>query len=69
MSPKSGPYNLSGTWGGVMGDVINGKYHFSLSQWLHIRERYELMDFVVTSADHQELALTPQMPKVDMGNL
>ena len=24
MLPKAGPYNMSGEWGGVMGDVING---------------------------------------------
>ena len=24
MIPKAGPYNMSGEWGGVMGDVING---------------------------------------------
>lgn len=67
--PKSGPYNLSGTWSGVMGDVVNGKYPLSLSQWYYISERYGLLDFVTTAADHQELALTPQPPEVDTGEI
>merc|ERR1712154_345821 len=33
-SPKSGPYNLSGTWGGVMGDVVTKKFDLSLSGWV-----------------------------------
>ena len=31
MLPKAGPYNMSGEWGGVMGDVINGYAQFNPS--------------------------------------
>ena len=49
--PKSGPFNMSGTWGGVMGGVINGEYDTSLSAWYWIYSRVELLSFapVVTS--------------------
>ena len=45
LSPKSGPFNLSGTWSGVMGDVINGEYDMSLSAWYWIDNRKELLSF------------------------
>ena len=45
LGPKSGPFNLSGTWGGVMGGVINGEYDLSLSAWYWIFARCELLSF------------------------
>ena len=30
VEPLSGPFNLSGIWGGAMGSVVNGEYHISL---------------------------------------
>ena len=65
--PKSGPYNLSGVWGGVFGSVVNGLHTMSLSQWYYIYERNDLCDFVITTADYRHLALTPQPPEVDTG--
>lgn len=65
--PISGPFNASGTWGGVMGDVINGKFDLSLSQWIWNIERQDLLDFVITSSNWLQLALTPQLPEVDTG--
>ncbi len=66
VAPIEGPFNLSGTWGGVMGGVINGDYHFSLCLWTYKYERNSLMDFVQTSlSDYLLLALTPQPAKVD----
>ena len=44
--PKAGPFNLSGTWGGVMGDVINKKYDMSVTIWMWNIERHELAQFV-----------------------
>jgi hypothetical protein len=37
--PKSGPYNLSGEWGGIMGSVVNRKYDFCLSAWSWLADR------------------------------
>ena len=67
LSPISGPFNLSGEWGGVMGDVVTGKYQMSLSQWYYIRERNDILDFVSTTSDQEMLALTPQPTAVDIG--
>ena len=61
LGPKSGPFNLSGTWGGVMGGVINGEYDLSLSAWYWIFARCELLSFapvirsrysILRSVDH-----------------
>ena len=65
--PISGPFNLSGVWGGAMGNVVNGDYHVSLSQWVWTANRYGLLDFVSTSTNAVVLALTPQPPEVDPG--
>ena len=67
VAPISGPFNKSGTWGGVMGGIINGDYMISLCQWVWNYERYGLVDFVSTSADANLLALTPSQPQVDLG--
>ena len=34
--PVSGPANVSGKWGGVVGKVNSGLYPFSLAQWLNM---------------------------------
>ena len=65
--PISGPYNSSGVWGGVMGDVINRKYHLSLSMWVWNVERTDLIDFSPVLSNFYQLALTPQPPPVDTG--
>ena len=46
MSPKSGPFNISGEWGGVMGNVILGNYDVSVNYWIMALQRMELMDHV-----------------------
>ena len=39
VTPKSGPYNRSGVWGGVMGGVVNGQFDMSLSAWQWVYNR------------------------------
>ena len=46
MIPKSGPFSINGTWGGIMGDVINKKYDMSISSWKWNMERHPLGQFV-----------------------
>jgi hypothetical protein len=46
--PKSGPYNRSGNWAGLMVGIINAKYDMSLSAWIRTTERYDIMSFVLT---------------------
>ena len=67
VTPIDGPANRSGTWGGAMGSVVNGEYHISLSQWVWLIGRYELLDFVSTTPSFVCLALTPSPPEIDFG--
>ena len=42
LKPKSGPYNSTESeWTGVMGQVVNGKHHICLTQWIMNPPRYE----------------------------
>ena len=65
--PKSGPFNISGTWGGVMGDVIHKKYDLSLSDWFWDNERNELLQFVGTNMNSVVLVMKPHYSEVDFG--
>ena len=65
--PKFGPFNLSGIWHGVMGGVVNGDFHVSLSQWTWNLPRRDILDFVTVYTERMILALTPRQPEVDMG--
>ena len=44
VAPKSGPFNINGTWGGVMGAVVNGDYDFSMSIWASTVDRESLLE-------------------------
>ena len=50
-----------------MGEVVNGKYVFSLSAWVWTIERNTFLDFVPTVRDKQVLMLIPEPPKIDPG--
>ena len=63
---KTGPYNLSGDWTGVMGDVVEGKYPLSLSAWSWMIERNGFLDFVPIIKENLLLSIVPQQPKVDL---
>jgi hypothetical protein len=60
------PYNLSGNWSGVMGDVVKGKYPISLSAWSWMPERNYFLDFVPIIKENFVLSIVPQQPKVDL---
>ena len=36
----------NGTWGGVLGGVVNGDFDASFSLWAWTSERYDLLDFI-----------------------
>jgi hypothetical protein len=61
------PYNLSGEWGKVMGNVINAKYDPSLGEWNWWIERYELLSFVNIITDQSILLWTPMDRQIDFG--
>ena len=66
--PEEGtPFNMSGTWVGVMGDVMFGKYPVSINIWSSFPERNELLDLVPFSSDRAVLILAPQLVKMDAG--
>jgi hypothetical protein len=62
-----GPYNISGVWKGVMGDVVAGRYPISLSSWRWLIIRDPLVDFVPIVKDKAVLAVIPKPPEVDPG--
>ena len=65
--PKSGPLNLSGEWGGVMGNVVNGRFDMSMSPWLMGIERHELLQFALVIKSRPILVWEPRYPEVDFG--
>jgi hypothetical protein len=65
--PKSGPYNRSGEWGGVFGDVIMAKYDLNLADWIWSLERYGLLSFVGIILITDVLIWTPKTKKNDFG--
>lgn len=66
LSPISGPPNVTGVWGGVLGSVLYNKVSLSLSSWFWVRERFEMFDFVPYSFDQLVLAMSPKPPSVDI---
>ena len=62
MKPKDGPYNISGTWKGVMGDVVNKKFDMSLSAWWWNIDRNDFLQFVPFTSSRKRLVLSPHQP-------
>jgi hypothetical protein len=50
-----------------MGDVLTGKYHFSLNTWVWFTKRDPLFDFVPVSKEKFILTYIPKPPEVDYG--
>ena len=68
VTPISGPSNVNGTWGGVVGAVVNGDYPLCLSFWTNTYSRIGMMDFVIMGQGVQYvMALVPQLPRYDTG--
>ena len=64
-TPISGPPNENGTWGGVVGDVFLGNYHFSMSTWVWKEERQNMFDFATYVTDQTALAITLKAKEID----
>ena len=68
MWPLDGtPYNTSGKWKGVMGDIVEGKYQLTINAWMFPLYRNVILDFVPFTADRTILCLIPKLPEVDPG--
>jgi hypothetical protein len=65
--PKSGPFNISGEWGGIMGKVIKREYDVCLSSWGWRLDRYDLLSFAIILSDKSVLIWTPKNPETDFG--
>ena len=59
LMPKSGPFSINGTWGGIMGDVINKKYDMCISAWTWNVDRHELLSFSPMATTRKMCVLTP----------
>ena len=59
LMPKSGPFNINGTWGGIMGEVINKKYDMCISAWTWNIDRHELLQFSPMGTTRKMCVLTP----------
>ena len=62
MTPKSGPFNMSGEWGGVMGNVVLGNYEVSVNVWLLTLERSKVLDHAITLKNDPSVLLTKTLP-------
>ena len=65
--PKSGPYNLTGVWGGVFGSVINKEYDLSLSSWYRVTGREEILQFSPITRTRYVNVWAPKESKLDLG--
>ena len=63
--PQSGPFNLSGQWDGVMGNVLNGKYDVSISPWDWNLERNNVVQFVLVTKNRKVLVWEPKNADID----
>ena len=59
----------NGSFGGVMGAVVNGEADVSGSVWFWVPERHPHLDFVPIFFDPLVVALTPDPHKVDLAFL
>ena len=65
--PISGPRNISGSWGGIMGNVINGSYHLCVGIWNHFEWRHSLLDFAsMGTGSSYRIAYLPQSSYLDL---
>ena len=64
---KSGPFNQSGEWGGVLGDVVMGRFDMSLTPWTWLHKRRDILQFVLMIKQNRILVWEPHNPDVDFG--
>ena len=68
LSYIKGPFNLSGKWKGVMGDVVTGKYQMSINSYIWTTERNNVLEFVRPSRiTTYVLCYIPKTSELDYG--
>ena len=65
--PISGPANVSGEWGGVVGYLMRREYQISISAWVLNEGRWDMFDFVNVFGDRPVLIAKPQRDPIDPG--
>ena len=65
--PLSGPANVSGEWGGILGYVMRHEYQISISSWVWNEDRNDMFDFVTIIGDRVVLIAKPQRDPIDPG--
>ena len=69
-SSITGPYSLNNTnWAGCFGDVVTGKYHVSISNWVYNKERNSVLDIVSAYTERLLCLMIPNPPEFDPGLL
>ena len=67
MFPKSGPFNISGKWEGVMGNVVLGNYDVSVNYWEMKLERINIVDHVrLIKSDPKAILMKPVSVDLDL---
>ena len=67
MQPKSGPFGINGTYGGVWGDILDKKYDMCLSGFWWTSVRDEMFSFVPLIQSGDILVMKPQHSEFDFG--
>ena len=65
--PISGPANVSGEWGGVVGYLVRREYQIAISSWIMNEGRLDMFDFVPIIRDRMVLIAKPQRDPIDPG--
>ena len=65
--PISGPANVSGEWGGVVGYLVRREYQIAISSWVMNEGRLDMFDFVPIIRDRMVLIAKPQRDPIDPG--
>ena len=65
--PISGPANVSGAWGGVVGYLVRREYQIAISSWIMNEGRLDMFDFVPIIRDRMVLIAKPQRDPIDPG--
>ena len=67
VQPKAGPFNASGVWGGVMGDVLRRRHDMSISIFQWTLSRSDLLQFAPVAKFRLALAVKPVPSDTDFG--
>ena len=65
-TPISGPANISGEWGGIVGSILHNNKSISVSAWGMNLARSKMFDFAQVFRTNQVLVTKPSPPEADL---